>query len=284
RSLLWHVGRPITWMLLGGGLALFAGAGLLRALLADGAGSPADIVAAASYPCLLAGLLLMVQGRAPGQTLNTALLSGIVALAAGFPVWMLVFDPRVQNRSIGVAAGLAAFGFPTLDLLVLAVLGRLLLFSDEHPPAYSYLLAAIGSVLAVHCIVAVRVAGEPSANPYIGLTPPLLLSYGLWAAAALHPSMGTLFDPPDRKLTHLGTGHLVLFTMAQLLGPALLAVQALRDTVDIGSAIVGTGVLSALVVLLLVRMVRERAQLEIQARHDDLTGLPRRALFIDQAA
>jgi diguanylate cyclase (GGDEF)-like protein len=285
RSLLWHVGRPITWMLLGSGLGLIVASGLLRAQLwPDAIASPADLLAAAAYPCLLAGLLLMVQGRAPGQTVNTALLSGIVALAAGFPLWMLVFDPYKGWSSLGLANALVACGFPTLDLLVLCILGRLLLFSDEHPPAYSYLLAAMGSLLAVHAIVAIRVAGG-WATPYHGLTPPLLLTYGLWAAAALHPSMGTLFEPPARKLTHLGTGHLVLFTTAPLLGPAVAAMQTiLRGGVDVSSAIAGTGILSAIVVVLLVRMVRERAQLELQARHDDLTGLPRRDLFIDQVS
>jgi diguanylate cyclase (GGDEF)-like protein len=290
RSLLWHVGRPITWILLGCGLAILVGSGLLRALAwPHSAASPADVLALAAYPCLLAGLLLMVQGRAPGQTLNTALLSGIVAMAAGFALWMLVFggNPVVPgpHLPLPLQTGLAGFAFPALDLLVLAVLGRLVMLSDEHPPAYSYLIAALASLLAVHIVVALRVAnGWPA--PYTNLTPPLLLAYGLWAAAALHPSMGTLFDPPARRINHLGTSHLVLFTTAQLLGPALLAIQAVRlkGNVDLVSAIVGTAVMSAMVVLLLVRMVRERAQLELQARHDDLTGLPRRDLFIDQVS
>jgi diguanylate cyclase (GGDEF)-like protein len=45
-----------------------------------------------------------------------------------------------------------------------------------------------------------------------------------------------------------------------------------------------TACLPGLVVVLLVRMVRERTALEHQARHDDLTGLPRRDLFDDRVA
>jgi diguanylate cyclase (GGDEF)-like protein len=62
-------------------------------------------------------------------------------------------------------------------------------------------------------------------------------------------------------------------------------VQAIRgEVVDVPAAIVGTALLSALVVAVLVRMVRERAQLEKQARHDELTGLPRADLFNDQVS
>jgi diguanylate cyclase (GGDEF)-like protein len=97
--------------------------------------------------------------------------------------------------------------------------------------------------------------------------------------------MGTLFDPPARRLTDLDVGHIVLLTTAQLLAPFLLAVQAIRgEVVDVAAAIVGTALLSALVVAVLVRMVRERAQLEKQARHDELTGLPRADLFNDQVS
>ena len=99
--------------------------------------------------------------------------------------------------------------------------------------------------------------------------------YGLWALAALHPSMGTLFEPVMRKPTLLTRSHLAVLAGVQLLGPALLAVQRMRGVdVNVTSVIFGTALLSALVVGHLVRMVRERSEMEHAAEHDGLTGLP----------
>ena len=286
RSLQWHVGRPITWKLLGCGLGLLVAGGFIRSVLqaSDRVGSPGDLLVVAAYPCMIAGLLLMLRGRAPGQSLNSLLLGSIVAIAVSFPLWMLVFDGLIHRGHLGLLTAVVGLGLPALDLLVLVITARLLLLSTDHPPAYSYLLSGVGCLLAVHCIVAIRLANG-WAGPYVGLSAPLLLAYGMFGGAALHPSMGTLFDPPARRLTDLDVGHIALLTTAQLLAPFLLAVQAIRgEVVDVPAAIVGTALLSALVVAVLVRMVRERAQLEKQARHDELTGLPRADLFHDQVS
>src|SRR5437588_4139722 len=269
RSLQWHVGRPITWKLLGCGLGLLVAGGFIRSVLlaSDKVASPGDLLVVAAYPCMIAGLLLMVRGRAPGQSLNSLLLGSIVAVAVSFPLWMLVFDGLVHRGHVGLLTAVVGLGLPALDLLVLVITARLLLLSTDHPPAYSYLLSGVGCLLAVHCIVAIRLANGWT-GPYVGLGAPLLLAYGMFGGAALHPSMGTLFDPPARRLSDLDVGHIVLLTTAQLLAPSLLAVQALRgEVVDVPAAIVGTALLSALVVAVLVRMVRGRAQLEKQARH-----------------
>ena len=286
RSLQWHVGRPITWKLLGAGLGLLVAGGFVRSVAGNGesVATAGDFLTVAAYPYLAAGLLLMVRGRAPGQSLNSLLLGGIVATAVAFPLWMLVFDGLSKHGHLSLLEAVLAVGLPALDLLVLVITARLLFLSNDHPPAYSYVLSGVGCLLAVHCIVAIRLANG-WADPYVGLSAPLLLAYGIFAGAALHPSMGTLFDPPARRLSDLDIGHIVLLTTAQLLAPFLLAVQAIRgQVVDVPAAIAGTAILSALVVAVLVRMVRERAQLEIQARHDELTGLPRADLFNDQVS
>src|SRR5204862_5668714 len=124
---------------------------------------------------MIAGVLLMVRGRAPGQSLNSLLLGGIIASSTAFAVWMMMFDRLVQHGSLSLGAGVVALGVPALDLLTLVVTARLLLLSDEHPPAYSYLLCGVGSLLAVHCIVAIRLAGGWG-NAYAGMSAPLVLA------------------------------------------------------------------------------------------------------------
>src|SRR4051794_29240725 len=57
RSLQWHVGRPITWKLLGAGLALLVAGGFMRSVQGGGPHVPSagDLFVLAAYPCLAAG-------------------------------------------------------------------------------------------------------------------------------------------------------------------------------------------------------------------------------------
>src|SRR3954451_22758705 len=54
RSLPWHVGRPITWKLLGAGLGLLVAGGFARSLSGTGLQVPSvgDLLVVAAYPCL----------------------------------------------------------------------------------------------------------------------------------------------------------------------------------------------------------------------------------------
>src|SRR5207248_7022194 len=117
RSVPWPVGRPIAWRPLGCGRGLLVTGGFVRSVLqaGDHVASPGDLLVVAAYPCMVAGLLLMVRGRAPGQSLNSLLLGGIVATAVCFPMWMLVLDGRVHSGHLGLLTAVVGVGLPALD-------------------------------------------------------------------------------------------------------------------------------------------------------------------------
>ena len=283
RDLLWHVGRPEAWRWLGVGLGMFVAADLVRTMSAPVGGPEVptftDLLMLPAYAAAAAGMMLLIRGRAPGRALDCALVAGIGAIGAAFPAWVLLFEPRIQSDQLGVVAAISTLALPTLDIFILLLTTRLMLLSDEHPPTYSYLLLSIGTLLTVHSIMAVGVL-EGITTAYDGMQAPFILVYGLWAMAALHPSMGTLFEPVLRRAGSLGRDHLAVLTSVQLLGPVLLGVQTLRGAnPDVAGVILGTGLISALVVGHLVRMVHERAVIEHAAQHDELTGLPRSERF-----
>ena len=288
RSLLWHVGRPEAWALLGTGLASVVLADLVRTLTSGSTGplypSIADAFMLPGYGAVAAGLILLIRGRAPGRAVDCAVVAAIGALAVALPAWVMVFDPAVARGDIGSMSAFVTLLWPVLDVGVVLLTSRLMQLSDDHPGAYSYLFLALGTLLIVHCVTAVNVLGGIR-QAYHGLEAPYILVYGLWGLAAMHPSMGTLFEPVVRKASSMTRGHFISLGIIQLLGPLLLATQRLRGIdVNVVSVIFGTAILSALVVGHLVHMVHERSQLEHAAEYDGLTGLPRPELFNDRVS
>jgi diguanylate cyclase (GGDEF)-like protein len=286
RSVLWHVGRPEAWALLGGGLGSLVLADVARSLFAGAAGpvypSRADFLMLPGYVAVAAGLVLLIRGRAPGRTVDCGLTAAIGALAVALPAWVLVFENATHLTTKAAAVTLL---WPVLDVGIVLLTSRLMQLSDEHPGAYSYLFLALGTLLMVHCIIAVNALGGIR-HSYANLQGPFILVYGLWGLAALHPSMRTLFEPVLRKAGSLTRSHFFILATVQLLGPILLAIQRLRgkEDVNVATVILGTAVLSALVVGHLVHMVHQRSELEHAAEHDGLTNLPRAELFNDRVS
>jgi diguanylate cyclase (GGDEF)-like protein len=288
RSLLWHVGRPEAWALLGVGLGSIVLADVVRWASSGAAGptypSAGDLLMLPGFGVVAAGLVMLIRGRAPGRAVDCVLTAGIGALAVALTAWILVLDPAVGDGKLTTLAAVATALWPALGVFVVLLTSKLMQLSDEHPGAYSYLFLSLGTLLMVHCIIGVNALGGVH-YAYSNLEAPLILVYGLWALAALHPSMGTLFEPVLRKAGSLTRSHFVTLAGVQLLGPILLAVQRLRgQTVNVATVIFGTAILSALVVGHLVHMVHQRSELEHAAEHDGLTGLPRAELFNDRVS
>ena len=282
--LLWHVGRTKPWVLLGAGLAgtVIVDAGR-AASPSQAIASAFALIAVPAYALMAVGTLALIQGRAPGRTADALLTSAIITIAIAFPVWTLAFQPDL-GAGLVLTTALAAFVLPLLDVFVLALLARLLMLSEDHPPVYSYLVLGLGTLLAVHCVAAIGVLNGV-ADPYATLNGPLVLAYGLWALAALHPSMGGLFEPVRGSAPLLSRLQMATLTATLLIGPALLALEAITHSEQSDVAIVvGSVALTALVIARLARFVEAREEVEQAASHDELTSLPRRELFNERVA
>src|SRR5439155_17040963 len=92
--LVWHVGRPVAWALLGGGLAGLVVAHLLRATEAIRHLGPfpsvAEVPLILAYPCMAAGLLILLENRSPGEALESALSALITTFSVALPLWAFV--------------------------------------------------------------------------------------------------------------------------------------------------------------------------------------------------
>jgi diguanylate cyclase (GGDEF)-like protein len=135
-----------------------------------------------------------------------------------------------------------------------------------------------------------------------------LVSYALWGAATLHPSMGALTDPGPPARAGLTRGRLAALAVASLMAPAVLAIQTITGApIDAPVIVAGCVAMLLLVLLRMSGLVREvegkvlelrgtearlrsslaeRAELaerlRHQAFHDELTGLANRSLFTER--
>jgi diguanylate cyclase (GGDEF)-like protein len=114
-----------------------------------------------------------------------------------------------------------------------------------------------------------------------------LLSYVLWGAAALHPSMRELTSPPPPRTVRLSTIRLVLLGAAVAVGPSIIAGQLVTGgPVDAGPVVMAAGVTLVLVIARVRRMMRlvesQTERLSRLADTDNVTGLANRRYFVDR--
>jgi diguanylate cyclase (GGDEF)-like protein len=109
-----------------------------------------------------------------------------------------------------------------------------------------------------------------------------LISYVLFGASALHPSMRSLSETAPDRAIRLTAHRLGLLTTTSLLAPAILVTQRLiqPETIDWVGSSIGAIVILALVLARIAGLVAQvqdqAAQLDALAHNDALTGVPNR--------
>jgi diguanylate cyclase (GGDEF)-like protein len=277
--------RPVIWYCFAAGQALWVVGDFTFGYYEFGLGSdafptPADAIYLTGYPVLVAGLILLIRGRTSGRDRAGLIDAGIIAAGAGLLFWEFWIRPIVLDGPGTASQSLVSVGYPTMDLLMFAMAARLFTTVGARTPSYRMLAGAIMLVLVADVVYA-RLA--MSGAYHGGLIDTLwLLSYALWAAAALHPSMRSLSEVTCDSAPRMTRGRMALLVAVTLLAPFLLVVQGARDpaTIDWAGIAVGWAGLCLLVLARLyglVAQVRDQSdQLADLAHHDALTGVPNR--------
>ncbi|GAB1641075.1 putative bifunctional diguanylate cyclase/phosphodiesterase [Krasilnikovia sp. MM14-A1259] len=246
--------------------------------------SLADVFYLTAYPMLIFGLILLVRGgqRLARRDVAGLIDAGIVGTGLGLVFWVFVMEPTAVGTSASVLEQAVSDAYPAMDALMLALLARLFL-SSTKPTMSSRLLG--GAALALLAADVAFSLVTLHTNYDVGfIDAGWLLSYVLWAAAALHPSMRATGDMPVIGTTHVNRRRLWLLGACSLIAPAMLLVPDVaangRDRIAIA---LSAGVLFLLVVLRMSGFVaevqRKSGQLADLAMRDDLTGLANRRRF-----
>ncbi|MFE1288435.1 aminotransferase class I/II-fold pyridoxal phosphate-dependent enzyme [Streptomyces sp. NPDC058751] len=220
--------------------------------------SVADACYLATYPLFAAGLYGLVRYRWPGHDLPSLLDALIFALGLALPVWVFLVQPLAhvpgltwQQRAISIA-------YPIGDVLVLAMLARLLAASGGSGRIRSVQLLVLGTATLLTFDIAY---GILQLND-LWQTGTLLDSgwivfYTAWGLAGLHPSMVELTRPVVRRESLRPTRRrLFLLAAATLVAPAILLYEGHeRHAQDAAVIAVFSAALFLLVILRLSGMV-----------------------------
>ncbi len=282
--------RPAAWYVMAAGQLSWVVGDALYAWYNDVLGvspfpSPADAFYLAAYPILGCGILALIRVRRQQLDLPGLIDSGIVTIGLGLVSWLVVAGPIVGSgepaltRIVGVA-------YPVGDVLLLALLVRLVTVPGARTASFRLLGGAVGALLLADSAFAVMSAQSDLDTGALDLV--WLASYVLWGAAALHPSMRGLTEPGTADAPSFSVGRLAALTLAVLIAPGALATQLAFDlTVQGWPVVIASVALFSLVVARMYLAIREivaagrkRAELQQeiahQAAYDSLTGLANR--------
>jgi diguanylate cyclase (GGDEF)-like protein len=280
-----HRSQRTAWFVFVAGVATWVAGDLVYAVQGPGSiPSWADAFYLGAYPLLMAALFLLTRRRGPVWSGNL-IDSAIVAISVGIAYWTFVIEPVVFDESLPPLARAVTAGYPTMGVLLCALLVPMLL--RRGPRTAGMWLLTAGGVVTLACNVVYTLLPDVMAAAGSYVYAGYLSAYVCWAAAAAHPAPTT---GPAEEGDSLGWSRLLALTASMLLVPAILLVQGEHGGGAPSWLAVGIGSM-ALFVLVVTRMSGYIARAHSQARRlhdlamrDDLTGLPNRRAFEEEAA
>ncbi|MEU1852524.1 EAL domain-containing protein [Streptomyces sp. NPDC019990] len=252
------------WLLLAAGNLAFVTGQAYQIILIQFHGqntfpSIADGFYLAAYPLYAAGLLGFVRWRTSWR--DRASLVDALTLTVGLALlsWLFLIEPYARITDLTWVQKAFSIAYPLGDILVLAMLLRLL--AGRVGKSRSLMLLTAGTLGLLTTDVAyglIQLNGTWRTGTVVDLGWAVL--YGAWAAAALDPSMRSLTRPVAWR-AETGVGWLGLLTLASLIAPGILLIEAVRG-VDVNTGVIGafSAVLFAFVLYRLAGVVATHRQ------------------------
>ena len=155
--------------------------------------SAADIFYLATYPLFGGGLLLLVRSRTARRDRDGLLDALIITTGLGFLSWVFLIEPYVRDDSLSMVEKLVSVAYPLGDVLILAILIRLIGGGGMRLVAVRLLaLGAAGLLVSDVFYGLIQLHGTWTTNGPVDLG--WVVFYISWGAAALHPSMAQVGD------------------------------------------------------------------------------------------
>ncbi|WP_225859344.1 aminotransferase class I/II-fold pyridoxal phosphate-dependent enzyme [Streptomyces albicerus] len=220
--------------------------------------SPADACYLATYPLFAAGLFGLVRYRWTGRDLPSLLDALIVTAGLALPVWVFLVQPLTRLEGLTWQQRAISIAYPLGDVLVLALLARLLAPSPMSGRNRAVLLLVVGTLTLLGFDIAygiLQLNDMWQAGTLLDLG--WIVFYTAWGLAALHPSMVELTASMQQRESLLPPPRrLLMLAVATLIAPGILLSESLAGHAPDAEMIAAfSGVLFLLVILRLAGMV-----------------------------
>jgi signal transduction histidine kinase len=271
---------PVPWILFALATALFVAGDVAWAPRRSAtAPSAADWCYLAGYP-LLAGALLTLLVHAGGRHRIAAVgEAGIAAFAFALVQWVFFVHPALDGSG-ALSTRIVDATFPAGDGVLLAGFAGFFVSAAWRTPAFLLLVAGGGAAL-----VGDDVYGRTSASYVAGswLDATWMVSYVLFAAAALHPSMRGLSEPRRVPRLRVSASRIVLLTAALLTPATILLVQWARGArLEIPAVFAAAALISLLVVWRLIGILRALERLHARERESRAEAVAAHTLLAER--
>ncbi len=249
--------QPLPWYLLAAAVATLPAGDLIDMALplALGQNGPFPSLALAFhlavYPLSAAALAMFIHSRTPWDDDSSLLDAVIITVGLGLLSWVYLIEPFLRDGELTGTQKVTSVTYLLGDVLLLALLARLLSAGGFRSPSLHMLtFATIGLLTAdvLYGLIALNgtwAVGGPVDGGWI-------VFYVLLGAAALHPSMVQMTKALPPRPVDIGRIRLLLIAAASLVAPVDAIVQVQLGNREDGN--IHSGVSAVLFVLVTTRV------------------------------
>ena len=188
----------------------------------------ADVLYLLTYPLYAAGLLIFIWWRTPDRDRRSLIDALTLTVGLALLSWIYLILPYANNPTLSWLQKSVAIAYPLGDVLVLAMLARLL--APGTARARSVQLLTLGTLALLVSDVSfglIQIHGTFHNGTIVDLG--WAVFYAAWGAAALHPTMSELTEPVSRQQAEASPIRLLVLMLASLIAPAVLFIQSVRN-------------------------------------------------------
>ncbi|GIF89234.1 hypothetical protein Cch02nite_26780 [Catellatospora chokoriensis] len=249
--------RPRPWYLLAGALLLFVLGDLCSAVLNSDYLAPYDVpflvdmVYLAMFVVMSLGLMGLARSGWAMRDRAGVLDAVTLILGLGLLAWMFIIEPRFRTPGLTALDQIAAVAYPLADLLLLAMVVRIVLVARWSAPVALLAAGGIGMFVSDNLHLFARMDGFWHIGGSLDVG--WMLLYWGWGLAALLPSMVWLTEPRPAPTAELSGRRVVVLGLSSFIPPMVLLFQALRGPVRNAEGIALLCI--AMFVLVLIRLL-----------------------------